>query len=113
MDEGEQEEEEEEEEEEELDHANISAQYGVFDDVAMGGDNKEEVVAEADRGDDAFGDAIRDAQKECESEKERAKFEHMLEDHRKLLYPTTEEGQKKLDNGRQRMVHLTRHLDSY
>jgi len=35
MDEGE--EEEEEEEEEELDHANIIAQYGDFNDVAMGG----------------------------------------------------------------------------
>ena len=31
-----------------------------------------------------------------ESEKEKVKFERMLEDHRKLLYPTAEEGQKKL-----------------
>jgi len=44
----------------------------------------------------AFGDVIRDAQRECESEKEKAKFEHMLEDHRKSLYPTAEEGQKNL-----------------
>jgi len=44
---------------------------------------------------DALGDAIHDAQRDCESE-EKAKFEHMLEDHRKLLYPTTEDGQKKL-----------------
>ena len=65
MDEG-----EEEEEEEELDHANIIAQYGRFNDVAMGVDNEEEVAAEDDRGDDAFGDAIRDAQRECESDKE-------------------------------------------
>jgi hypothetical protein len=60
----------------------------------MGGDNEEEVVAEDDRGDDAFGDAICDAQRQCESEKEKAKFERMLEDHRKSLYPTTEEGKK-------------------
>jgi len=34
--------------------------------------------------DDALGDIIRDAQKDCESEKEKAKFDHMLEDHKKL-----------------------------
>jgi hypothetical protein len=28
--------------------------------------------------------------------KEKIKFERMLEDHKKLLYPTTEGGQKKL-----------------
>ena len=28
--------------------------------------------------------------------KKRVKFERMLEDHRKLLYPTAEEGQKKM-----------------
>ena len=50
-----------EEEEEELNHANIIAQYGGFNGVANGGDNEEEVAAEDDRGDDAFGDAIRDA----------------------------------------------------
>jgi hypothetical protein len=33
---------------------------------------------------------------ECESEKEKIKFECMLEDHKKLLYPTAEEGQKKV-----------------
>ena len=60
---------EEEEEEEELDHANIIAQYGGYNDVAVGGDNEEEVATEDDWGDDAFGDAIRDAQRECESEK--------------------------------------------
>ena len=70
-----------EEEEEELDYANIIAQYGGFNDIAMGGDNEEEVAAEDDRGDDAFGDAIHDAQRECESDKEKAKFECMLEDH--------------------------------
>jgi len=85
-----------EEEEEELDHANIIAQYAGFNDVAMGGDNEEEVAAEDDRGDDAFGYAIRDAQRECESEKEKAKFERILEDHRKSLYPTTKDGQIKL-----------------
>jgi len=62
----------------------------------MGGDDEQEVAVEDYRGDDAFGDTIRDAQRECESEKEKAIFERMLEDHRKLLYLTAEEGQKKL-----------------
>jgi hypothetical protein len=54
---------------------------------------KEEVAAE-DEPDDDLGQAIRDAQRECESEKEKIKFECMLEDHNKLLYLTAEVGQK-------------------
>jgi len=65
--------------------------------LQWGGDNEEEVAAEDDRGDDAFGDVNRDAQRECESDKEKAKFERMLEDHRKSLYPTAEEGAKKAE----------------
>ena len=80
--------------EEDLDIDDIIAQYGAFDDTTMGGD-EEEVAAEDDLG-DALSDAIRDAQQECKSEKEKVKFERMLEDHRKLLYPTAKEGQKKL-----------------
>jgi hypothetical protein len=34
--------------------------------------------------------------RDCESEKEKAKFDQMLQDHKKLLYPSTENGQKKL-----------------
>jgi hypothetical protein len=45
---------------------------------------------------DDLGQAICDAQRECESEKEKIKFERMQEDHKKLLYPTAEEGQKRL-----------------
>jgi len=85
---------EDDDKEEELDHADIIAQYGGFDDAAIGGDDEEDVAAEDDRGDDAFGNAMHDAQRECESEKEKAKFERLLEDHRKSLYPTAEEGQK-------------------
>ena len=33
---------------------------------------------------------------DCESETERLKFQKMLEDHRKLLYPSCEDGFKKL-----------------
>jgi hypothetical protein len=83
-----------EEDKEELVHADIIAQYGAFDDVAMGGDDEEEAAAAEDVAAiaDALGDAIRDAQRECESEKEKAKFKHMLEDYRKSLYPTAEDG---------------------
>ena len=84
------------EEDEELDHANIITQYSAFDDDAMGGDDKEDVAVAEDAADvHVLGDVIHDAQRECESEKEKTKFKPMLEDHRKLLYPTAEDGQKK------------------
>ena len=111
----------EEDKEEEGDDDNIIirdlAKYGAFDDTAMGED--EEEVAAGDEPTDDLGQAIHDAQRECESEKEKIKFERMLEDHKKLLYPTCDAGQKKLGttleccNGRQRMVYLTRNLESY
>ena len=89
---------EEDDEEEEGDDDNIIicgfVEYGAFDDTAMG-KAKEEVATEDELTDD-LGQAIRDAQRECESEKEKIKFERMLEDHKKLPYPTCEEGQKKL-----------------
>jgi hypothetical protein len=47
--------------------------------------------------DDALGDVICDAQINCKSEKKKAKFDQMLEDHKKLLYPSVEDGEKKLD----------------
>jgi hypothetical protein len=85
------------EEDEEGDDDNIIrgfAKYDAFDDNAMG-KAEEEVVVEDEPADD-LGQAIRDAQRECESEKEKVKFERMLEDHKKLLYLTCEEGQKRL-----------------
>ena len=63
--------------------------------LQWGGDDEEEVAAEDDRGDDAFGDVIHDAQRECESEKEKNMFACIPEDHRKSQYPAAEEGQKK------------------
>jgi hypothetical protein len=62
----------------------------------------EEVKEEADaensiaKDDDALGDVIHDAQRDCESEKDKAKFDQMLEDHKKLLYPSAKDEQKKL-----------------
>jgi hypothetical protein len=94
----------EEDEEEDGDDDNIIihgfAEYGAFDlttmeeaeeEVAAG----EEVATEDELADD-LGQAIRDAQRDYESEKEKIKFECMLEDHKKLLYSTCEEGQKKV-----------------
>jgi hypothetical protein len=81
-------EEHEEEEEEGDDDNNIIrgfAEYDAFGDTAMG-EAKEEVAAEDEPAND-LGQAIRDAQRDCESEKEKIKFKHMLEDHKKLLYP--------------------------
>ena len=70
------------------------AEYDAFDDTTMG-EAEEEVAAEDEPTDD-LGQAICDPQRDCESEKKKIKFECMLEDHNKLLYPTCEEGQKKL-----------------
>ena len=46
--------------------------------------------------DDDLRRVIVDAQRECESEREKLKFDRMLEDHRKGLYPNCEEGNTKL-----------------
>ena len=95
----------EEDDEEEGDDDNIIIhgfdEYDAFDDTTMG-EAKEEVTTEQegaaeDEPANDLGQAIRDTQRECESEKEKIKFKSMLEDHKKLLYPTCEEGQKKLD----------------
>ena len=87
----------EEGEEEEDPADDFIAQYGDFDDIAMGEAEEEAGAEDTLTEDDALGDVIRDAQRDCESEKEKAKFDRMLEDHTKLLYPSVEDGQKKLD----------------
>ena len=88
----------EEDDEEEGDDDNIIirgfAEYGAFDDTAMG--KAEEEVATEDEPANDLGQAICDAERDCKSEDERIKFECMLEDHKKLLYPNCEEGHKKL-----------------
>ena len=87
----------EEGEEEQLDpDDDIIAQYGDFGDTAMGEGEEEASAEDTLAEDDALGDVIRDAQRDFESDKEKAKFECMLEDHRKLLYPSAADGQKKL-----------------
>ena len=57
----------EEGEEEQWDDDDIISEYGAFNDTAMG-EAEEEVVAEGEPADD-LGQAIHDAQRQCESEK--------------------------------------------
>jgi hypothetical protein len=72
------------------------AEYGAFDDTVMG-EAEEEVAAEEEvEPVDDLGQAILDAQRECEGDKGKIKFERMLEDHRKLLYRPPKRGKKKL-----------------
>jgi hypothetical protein len=84
----------EESEEEQWDDDDIIAEYGALNDTAIG-EAKKEVAAEDEHTDD-LGQAICDAQRECESQKEKIKFKCMLENHKKLLYPTCDADQKKL-----------------
>ena len=72
----------------------IHAGFSAFDDnTAM--EDPEADAAENEPTDD-LGQALHDAWEDCDSEKERTKFQQMLEDHRKLLYPGCEDGLKKL-----------------
>ena len=63
------------------------------DDIPM--EEPEADIAEDDPDDD-LGQALHNVRADCESEKERLKFQKMLEDHRKLLYPGCEDVLKKL-----------------
>jgi len=85
----------EEGEEEQWADDDIIVEYGAFNDTTIG-ETEKEVGAEEELADD-LGQAIHDAQRECKSEKENIMFDRMLEDHKKLLYPTCDVGQKKLD----------------
>ena len=83
-----------EENEEEEDNHNCPM-FTEDGDTPMGEDDAEEEPI-VDEPDDDFGRAILDAQINSGSENERSKLESMLEDHKKLLYPNCEDGQKKL-----------------
>ena len=64
-----------------------------FDDIPM--EEPEVDVVEVDPSDD-LGQALYNVRADCESEIERLKFQKMLEDHHKLLYPDCENRLKKL-----------------
>ena len=46
--------------------------------------------------DDDLHPIIVDAKRQCETEREKLKFDHRLEDHKKGLYPNCEDGNTKL-----------------
>ena len=72
------------------DHFPNHVGFDVFDnDTVM--EEPEVEAAENDPTDDR-GQALHGAWQDCESKKERMKFQQMLEDHRKLLYPGFEDG---------------------
>ena len=83
--------------EEENDDDNYGSMFTEYVDTTTE-DNEEEVDSERapDEPVDDFGRVISDARLDCDTDKERLQFEKMLQDHNKLVYPTCEDGQKKL-----------------
>ena len=81
----------EDNEEEEYDDNYVPPEYGD----AATGEAKEQEEPD-DVPDDDLRRVIVDAMRQCESEKEKLKFDRKLEDHKKGLYPNCEEGTTKL-----------------
>ena len=67
---------------------------GVFEDEPI--HEAEANAAEEQQPPDELGQVLVDAQRDSETLKESKKFEMMLEDHKKLLYPNCKQGLKKL-----------------
>jgi hypothetical protein len=76
---------------------NYRQMFPDYGDTAMedseeeGGDERASVEPADD-----LSRVISDVKRGCEIEKERLQFKQMLQDHKKLLYPNCEAGQKKL-----------------
>ena len=76
-------------------------------------------AAEEQQPPDELGQVLVDAHRNAETLKESKKFEKMLEDHRKILYPNCKQGLKQLGttleccSGRQLVVFQIRDLRSY
>src|SRR3954468_6902798 len=81
----------EDNEEEEYDDNYVPPEYG---DAATG--EAEDQEEPDDVPDDDLRRVIVDARTQCESEKEKLKFDRMLEDNKKGLYPNCKEGITKL-----------------
>ena len=80
---------------------NVDNYHDMFPEYGTGNgmeDNDEEEAEDRapDEPIDDLGQAITDAKAECEIEKVRVTFDQMLKDHKTLLYPNCEDGQKKL-----------------
>ena len=82
----------EDNEEEEDDDNYPPPEYG---DAAMGEAEDQEEEPD-DVPDDELRRVIVDAKRQCQSEREKLKFERMLEDHKKGLYPNCEDANTKL-----------------
>jgi hypothetical protein len=88
---------EDNEEEEDDDNYPEFPEYGdTFMGEAEGGAEGGSEGEAHDEPPDDLGRTIADAQRECETNKEREKLDHMLEDHKKSLYPNCQNGMKKL-----------------
>ena len=89
---------------------------GAFEDEPM---HEAEENAAEEQPPDELGQVLVDAYRDSETLKESKKFEKMLEDHRKILYPDCKQGLKnwvphwKCCSGRQPMVFLIWDLRSY
>ena len=108
---------EDNEEEDFDDHFPGNAGFGAFDDdIPI--EETEADVGEDDPSDD-LGRALHNVWADCESEMERLKFQKLLEDHHKLLYPYCQNRLKNLAppwsccNRRRQMVYPTRDLVNY
>ncbi|KAK1680535.1 hypothetical protein QYE76_041383 [Lolium multiflorum] len=89
---------EEDEEGDDIDESYLDHFGDTFMDDAEGGEGEGEGDQEEARDEpvDDLGRTIADARSRCETEKERENLDHMLEDHRKALYPGCDDGLKKL-----------------
>jgi hypothetical protein len=88
----------EDDDKKENDDDNYRSMFPEYADTAME-DNEAEDQGEEREPDepvDDLGRVISDTWRGCDTEKERLQFKQMLQDHNKLLYPTCENGQKKL-----------------
>jgi hypothetical protein len=85
-----------EENEDEEDDNNIPdwAAGQDFADTLMEDTDKEEIPEDGHV--DDLGEVLKDAQRDCENDNEKAKLRRIIEDHRKLLYPDCKQGHKKL-----------------
>ena len=87
----------EDSEEEEDDDNHVPPEY---DAAATGEAEDQEEAEDPEEPDDVPDDDLRrvivDAREKCESEKEKLKFDRMLEDHKKGFYPNSEDGNTKL-----------------
>ena len=94
-------------EEEEYDDNYVPPEYGdatehqeepddVHDDAATGEAAEDQEEPDDVPDDDDLRRVIVDARTQCKSQKEKLKFDRMLEDHKKGLYPNCEDGNTKL-----------------